>query len=50
MAVEILKKSYLDTIMEMKIILVTEVEVINTIKIPKNSSGCDEISSKIIKQ
>jgi hypothetical protein len=51
MAVTLLKKSWLNKITEMKSIPVTEGEIVNTIRSPKhkNSTGYDNISSKIIK-
>jgi hypothetical protein len=51
MAVTLLKKSWLNKITEMKSIPVTEGEIVNTIRslIHKNSTGYDNISSKIIK-
>jgi hypothetical protein len=50
-ALQALKKSYTENTTEMKIIPVTEIEVIEIIKYfkNKNSSGYDEISNNILK-
>ena len=51
MAINILKKSHLNKITEMKLILVTEGEIINIMKSvkPKNSAGYDYNSSTFVK-
>jgi hypothetical protein len=49
MAIWLLKESYLDKTTELKIIQVTEIDIINTIQSfkLKNSSGYDDISNSI---